>query len=287
MAEIKRSSKYSAYAEKYGFEPTLLKKFRDADDAMQGIFGYQLFVNSAIRCASIADVGTDIKRNRHIISGHTTYRFPLTHVWFRYFSPERLTQDMSKGYESYLAFTSLTNLVSIFDTALRDFFAYAKDNSKKKHELPNLRSRNYSVFLEGVFKFVIDNRELIMNGRKDPAREKMIEEVPDRCCNIDEARRVRNCFVHNLGFFDEKYDKAVLVEGRDAEKRSEFKEWRPGIEIRIPMSFTKYVEYSRSHIELLHDVHDLIQRLFFTHDGSGYSYAGDEKIIDWRRVFNP
>lgn len=280
------------------FEPEILRIFLDADDAMQGVIGFQLYVGASTH-SKFQDKVSKIIENKHIApSCPPIYNFPLTNVWRRNFTPEQLVSEMDKGFEWYFTFSSLTSLISIFGAALKDFTDYLvkkRDILTQPLQLTIVKDKRtrtvninkYWDLLQWTSDFVNQWKEQIFNGRKDEARVRIIENVPNVCCQVDEARRARNCFIHNRGLFDKSYGEGpISVPGRGPEMRPEFRE-NPDREIQIPMTLDKYVEYSQSHIELLHDLHDLIQRKHFHLRGSGYSYRADRKIIDWRRVFNP
>ncbi len=267
-----------------GFEPEILRIFEDADDAMQGVLGFQLYIYASAH-SKFQDKVSKIIINKHIAPYRPPiHTFPLTKVWHRKFIPEELVSEMAKGFEWYFTFSSLTNLIGIFEAALKDFTDYLV----KKGEIKKITG--YKNLLRWTFNFVELKKDKLFRGAQDNDSKKIRANVPDVCCEVDEAWRARNCFVHNRGLFDEDYGKKPIpVPSRDPKMRPEFKEFQehPEREIRVPMTFDKYVEYGCSHIELLHNLHDLIQGECFGLKTSGYSYKMREKRIDWRRVFNP
>lgn len=107
---------------------------------------------------------------------------------------------------------------------------------------------------------------------------------------IDNARRLRNDIVHNHGLFTEQhesdalqFDDAKVILHPDYELFKARHEPTP-----IELTTGNIVDFSRSHIEVLHVLHNEIQKHCFGHSDPydlAYDYGREKKPIDWDKVF--
>lgn len=278
-----------------GRDIKIRNEFEFADYLMQNILYYHMYVNVFVQ-------GTDSKDK----ISRLPKVLPFTHVWVLRYSPQNLVKNMDRQFNFYHARSSFLSLIPIFENTLRSFVKRLEN----KKRIDKLKSKKYyGPLLEWAFAFVVPRKEYLYNGPRDEERIKMIERVPESCLDVDEARRLRNLFMHNRGFFDKKYGIGTIeVPGRQPKLRQEFlREFLPARKRKIPAHMEKflkepeqdvpvllkpeeYIEYSRSHIELLHYLHDLIQRTYFDLKGSGYGYREEQerlrpKRAEWDRIF--
>jgi hypothetical protein len=104
--------------------------------------------------------------------------------------------------------------------------------------------------------------------------------------DVDHVRRLRNCFLHGNGLFDERYERdALLIKGKK-DLLPDYQNWKknPSQSIPILVDQRQFEGFYKAHIEILHQLHDTIQREEFGYKGPGYSYAAEKKVIDWSRV---
>lgn len=281
-------------------------EFEFADYMMQILLGYHLYANASYENFERLPLVEKISRLPLVI--------PLTWSWYRQYSREILVETVEKIFDFYHTRSSLIALVGMFEVTLRSFV----ERLENKGKIDKLKGKTYGARLRWAFGFVVPEKESLYDGPRDEERIKMIERMPDICLNVDEARRLRNVFMHNRGFFDKKYGTdAVKVPGRQPKMRQEFlREFLPACKQKILAHFSheeftdymkqfliepeqdvpvllkpeEHVEYSRSHIEFLHDLHDLVQRTCFDLKGSGYSYREEQerlkqKWAEWDRAF--
>lgn len=238
--------------------------FEVADDALQGLLGYYLYVINSVRCAS-----------RDCILGNLPKKvIPITHAWDRYYSPQELVDIMEKLLEPYQTRTSLVAMVNIFEVATGSFANCLQDTGHP----PNIpgNPKHYINRLKWVFE------KVAKSTFPDP---KIQARITDLCLDVDHSRRLRNISVHNNGLFDDEYAKGIEVGGRKPLKHLDYKRYVKDRSKAVPMILypTDYVQLSKSHIELLHVLHYEIQRQDFG-DSTGYSYRDQKKAIEWHRV---
>ena len=235
--------------------------FLVADDAIQGLWGLHTFTNAAVNTADRA----------RIMSRLPTGAFQLTHEWARLYNPEELTRQMDLVFEFVHCRNSLVLLVSLFEGAILRF-------NEQLRSLPHVQKHTtYKPLLKWIFGLVRDTQS------GSPAMRKRL---PETCGEIDNARRLRNCFAHNNGRYNRFYlddaiqDKWVSVRPHgsnliaDVDKREKI------------LVINDHLEgFIRSHIEVLHVVHNTIQRKFFG-ESQDYSYAAEGKQIEWHRILS-
>lgn len=254
-------------------DPEIKKIFEIADDGMQGLLGYHLYVAAAVKSASFDDKFSKLPKGA----------IPITWSFYRRYSPTELIENMEEIFDSVQTRTSLIILVATFEAALR-FFATVL-NKKRDDSIfkgMNLEFCGYGSLLDKVFAFVYSNKESLFGEGKDEQTKKGRQRIPDLCLDVDDARRLRNLFLHDHGIFKEKYKDALTIPGKKSREYSRFLEFKENMPALLPHE--SYVAYSCSHIELLHYFHDLIQRKYFGLTSGGYYYKGLGKIIEWRRL---
>jgi hypothetical protein len=146
--------------------------------------------------------------------------------------------------------------------------------------------------LAWAFDFADSNKEILYDGARNVASKPMMDRLPDVCLDVDDARRLRNLFVHNRGLFNKTYEDGALKINRRTKLHPLYLKYRenPQKHVAVLLTPEEYISYSRSHIELLHDLHDLIQRKYFGLTGAGYYYPSElprlkPKRDEWDRIY--
>jgi len=235
--------------------------FTTADDQMQGLWGLHRYLKTA----------TDITAPEKLVPFLPQGAFHLTHYWLRGYEPGEMVRAMSDtGLDFLLSRSSLVSLVTICEAALRRF----------NDRLANLRKcskkdKNKQL-LSWAFKLV--------KGSSSGSPE-MLARLPETCGDLDNARRLRNCIVHNNGAYDQTYGSDTIKDGWT--KIQYEKDSVSGVTGRdkIFLDTYRFDYFSRSHIEFLHILHNTIQLDFFYHS-AGYNYAQEGKGIEWYRVLS-
>jgi hypothetical protein len=231
------------------------KIFTTADDGMQGLWGFHTYMSAALAVADRA----------RLVSMLPNRRFPLTHEWKRFYNRHDLAAQMeSIGPDFLQSRASLLLLVMIFEHAICRF-------NRQLHGCGHApRKSKYKNLLEWVFSVVRDSHA---------GSATMIKRLPDTCGDVDNARRLRNTIVHNNGMYTEKYGSDSIND--DWVRMASESDWR----VLEPVLITtqRFEHFSRSHIELLHILHNSIQRKFFGHLDD-FNYRSEHKRIEWHKV---
>jgi hypothetical protein len=113
--------------------------------------------------------------------------------------------------------------------------------------------------------------------------EKMLKRLPETCGDLDNARRLRNCIVHDNGTYSVSYSRDAISDGWVVvQNECDTSPADTGKSV-IQITTSRYEYFSRSHIEFLHILHNTIQSKYFGHH-DGYNYANEKKGIEWHRV---
>jgi hypothetical protein len=233
----------------------ITETFTTADDAMQGLWGSHTYVSAALAVADRA----------RLVATLPNRRFALTHEWERFYNRHDLAAEMERiGPQFLQSRASLLVLVMIFEHAAWRF----NERLFKLGHAP--RRSKYKNLLEWVFS--------LMRG-SDAGSTTMIKRLPDTCGDVDNARRLRNTIVHNNGMYSERYGSDSISDGWV--KVASERDWRVAEPVLI--STERFEHFSKSHIELLHILHNSIQRKFFGHLDD-FNYRRERKRIEWHRV---
>jgi hypothetical protein len=114
----------------------------------------------------------------------------------------------------------------------------------------------------------------------------MISRLDENRRKVDHGRRLRNCVLHNNGLFNTRYETdAIPIKGR-VELHPDFAKFKADPAVRVPIVLTRleFDDLYKAHVELLHQLHDVLQREDFGYTGKGYSYADEGKMIQWERI---
>ncbi|MFC2099546.1 hypothetical protein ACFLSF_01785 [Candidatus Bipolaricaulota bacterium] len=239
----------------------ILRTFEVADDAMQGVVGYWLYGNACRQAAN--DIG---------IQSFLPEEFPLTHRWPRNYDRSDLTRAMNDLYEPYHSRVALISIIGVFEVAIKGFMQRLRAAGKCEKPAPD----SYRQKLEWAFKVALQSTH---------GSQKVINRIPDLCLGIDNARRIRNLWMHSNGLFDVRYEEdGIRVAGREPVIEEAFRRFRDsGGQVPVVMDPTSFLDMSKSHIEVLHHIHNVIQRIHYGHS-KPYDYREAGKRIEWHRL---
>jgi hypothetical protein len=243
------------------------RSFLIADDAMQGLWGLQAYIRAAVAVADKDQLGQRLP----------PIGFKLTHEWKRYYDSQELILEMEKVGEYVISRMCLLDLVAVFEAAIKQFHQLLVDLDHAK-KLSNNKYNNYATFLKWAFETVHIN---------PLASTDAVSRLPETCGDVDNARRLRNIIVHNNGRYEERYrTQAEAFDGGWVKTMYETG-FEDAIKHKKPLllSRDRFEYFSHSHVELLHILHNTIQRKFFGHNG-GYNYAAESKKVEWHRVLS-
>jgi hypothetical protein len=210
---------------------------------------------------------------------------PHTFSWVRYYQKEDLLAKLVPIFESIQCRYSLVAMLNVFQVGLRNFLTRLAE-TKHVQDLPTKK-------LEECLK--TDRPRLNWAYKRarmcDVCDPEAINRLPVTFSRIDNARRLRNDIVHNHGLFTDRYETDAL-HFDDAEvilhpDYALFKDRRQSVPIKLATSHIE--DFSRSHIEVLHVLHNEIQKDCFGHsdpDDPAYDYRRAEKRIEWDRAFS-
>lgn len=237
-------------------DPTVQRIFLTTDDALQGLWGLQSYVAAAVDVA-------DQNRIKERLPDST---FQITHEWLRYYDRDNLLKAMEAVFEAILCQQSLVTMVATFEGAV------ARMNKRVRRVCP--------VPKREIFCWVFDIVQHSNRGSKS-----MIERLPDVCGDVDHARRLRNCIVHNNGRYDRDYiaNAKKLKDSWIRVKSVENAEEAVRRGFKILLTTPMFERLLRSHIELLHILHNSIQFTVFKHP-EDYKYSDENKVIEWHRI---
>ncbi|MGC2183503.1 MAG: hypothetical protein WA637_09505 [Terriglobales bacterium] len=235
--------------------------FLSTDDAIQGLWGFHSFVNAAVNAANRDEMTLCLPPKS----------FAITHEWARHYEPADLIAEMDVVFEYVHARNSLVLLVSLFEGAVLRF----------NERLVELSRAHKQKGYKNLLKWVFDLARSSQSGTPS-----ILERLPRTCGELDNARRLRNCFSHNNGRYDQRYvedaieDDWVVVQPHGSELQRSI-----SAEDKILVLSGTFERFLRSHIEVLHVIHNTIQSGFFG-ETRGYSYATEGKKIEWHRIFS-
>lgn len=230
------------------------------DDAMQAVWGLHTYMGAALKVAE----------RSNLLGKLPDGSFQLTHEWSRLYGRNQLLNEMDRLGESLHCRASLLVLVSLFEAATRRFRERLVELSRTER----LERENYKRLLKWAFETV----------QQSPiASPRALGRLPDTCGDVGNARRLRNAIVHRNGRYDQQYIADAINDGWVGVQYEPAHE--PNVRLGKPVVLTtdRYEYFSRSHIELLHILHNTIQSRFFHHH-TGYNYADEGKKIEWHRV---
>ncbi len=236
--------------------------FTTADDAIQALWGLHACINSAYILVPKEQLAKRLPEGG----------FRLTHEWVRYYDRDKLVAEMDNVFEFVQCRTSLTSLVSTFEAAVERFI-------ERLHELGHIAKaiNGYKAQLRWVFGMV-KQAKIGSTG--------MLARLPDTCGDVDNARRLRNCIAHNNGKYDSTYGNDAINDGWVlVQTERGYATYLRDEHMPIFLTNARFEHFFRSHVEVVHILHNTIQSEFFGHH-QGYNYATEHKPIEWYRIMS-
>ena len=244
------------------------KAFEVADDSLQAIQAYHLYVTAAQKSS-----------DKETISGY----FPdvgirITPAWARYYDKQKIIDFFNSDIlEPIQARVSLIFVTSIFDDLLKRFIKHLTEK-----EFPQNRdaNRNYKRRIEWAYT------ECKRCPLSVVGNEETLKRLPITFGIIDNSRRLRNLTVHNQGLFDKEYESdAIKSNGIKIQLHPDYCEFKKNPQRPIPaIIMTKdLLQFVWFHVEALHVLHNSIQEKFFGVT-EGYSYQAERKPFELRRI---
>jgi len=238
------------------------KHFEIADDGMQGVIGYFHYVFACQKAVS----------TEHTVGSLPPRTLQITHEWGRLYDPADLCREMGNLFPAYHARIALISLISIFEGALSNFI----ERLVEIHKIPKPQRSNYKARL--VWAFGVASQSTF-------GSDAMRNRITQICLRVDYARRLRNLWMHNNGLYDDRYETdGIEVNGNPPVIEPDYYEYkknRRAVAVNLKPDAFPYLAHS--HVELLHHLHDTIQRVHFGQKRP-YVYAREKKVIEWRRL---
>jgi len=196
-----------------------------------------------------------------------------THDWIRFYNPLELINSISQVFLSYHAKTTVISMVSIFEGCLSNF----EKRLVKLGKMKPIKRKSYKHRLQWAFEIVL---------KSEYGNLAMIKRLPDLCLDVDHGRRIRNLWMHNRGNYDKLYETDTIpVPGLGPIMEQDYFRFRknPKKETPFNLSVELFQRLLLSHIEMLHHLHNMIQKNFFG-QRRWYNYRAVRKGIDWKRL---
>jgi hypothetical protein len=255
-------------------DPRIKRIFEVADDGMQGIVGYFHYVSAAQHIASDQIILEYLPKVAVPKDGafEIQHRMKMFHEWDRYYNPVELVQTMSSVFTPYHIRTCILGIVSIFEAFLSGSIDCLVSLGKQKKVKGGYKKR-----LEWVFQIV---------RKSSYGNASMQNRIPQLCLDIDHARRIRNLWMHNNGNFNREYKKSAIdVPEQEPIIVPEYQKFikKPASKVPFPVDKNLFKTISKSHIEALHHIHNMMQKHYFGQK-QWYGYTTENKKIEWNRV---
>ena len=247
-------------------DPNIKRTFEVADDAMQGAIGYFLY---GIACHNKAPV-------QEVLFTLPPTSIPITHDWDRHYQPSELCEAMRESFLPYHARVSMIAVISAFEAAITRFEERLAATGKIQR--PSRQDSYYKRRLQRIFEQVRQTTYGTLEMRN---------RIPTLCLDVDHARRIRNLWMHHNGLFGPTYKAdAIQIPGHNPivdPSYVKFVQKRRRSVVPIVLTNEGFFGLAKSHIELLYQVHDTIQRKHFGQIRA-YSYRQLKKPIEWHAL---
>lgn len=240
--------------------------FEIADDSLQGVLGYHFYVIAMQKSVDGAE---------KIMKYLPDEVIPHTFNWVRNYQKQDLIDTMKRIFELYQSRISLIAMVSVFEVVLENFVYHLNKKGRVQTlDDKKLKNENYKTYLKWAYSIC------------DFGDHEAISRLPKTFGKIDNARRLRNLIVHNQGLFKRDYkDDAISYRNIELELRPDYEQFKNNQQCPIPLQLTTedIINFSRAHVEVLHVLHNSIQKKFFGCP-EPYGYLQEEKGIEWDKV---
>ncbi len=253
-------------------DPDIQKIFEIADDSLQGVLGYNLYIMALQKTANPSLI---MKYLPNSVDDTKQPAIPLTFSWIRYYRKEELLEAFKEPvFEFFQSRITLLAMVSVFEVALGNFIATL--NEKGHTQLMSPSDPAYKK-LKWAYASSINC---------DIGDKKAIVRLSLTYSIIDNARRLRNLIVHNQGIFDESYKtQAIEFEDSKIEFHNLYEVYENNRNDKIPVILNggDVIRFSQAHIEVLHILHNYLQKEYFGFPRP-YNYSRENKPIKWDKV---
>lgn len=244
------------------------KIFETADDSLQGIIGYHMYVAAMENAADYHQIMTNLPDQQ----------FQMTFSWIRYYSKQTLLEAFKPPkLELYQSKILLVAMTGVFEASLVGFVE-ALDRRGFQQHLPKRGKRpGYKDYLRWAYD---------QASKCDIGDKHALGRLPQTFGMIDNARRLRNLIVHCGGLFDQIYERDVLsYKDIVVDLHSYYEQFKRNLRKAVPVIIDRqyFHRLMLAHIEVLHILHNRIQEEYFE-VLDGYSYRREQKPIDWERV---
>lgn len=252
----------------------LKKTFEVADDGMQGVVGYFYYVAASQHIANDQIITDYLPKVAVPKNGSLEIQFimHMFHEWGRYYDPGELIRTMGSVFTPYHIRTCILGIVSIFEAYLSNSI----DRLVLKGKIKEIAD-SYKKRLDWAFSIALNSTY---------GNAPMQNRLPQLCLDIDHARRIRNLWMHNNGNFTRRYKRdAIKILKHNPIIVPEYQRFirSPKSKVPFPVDITLFETVSRSHIEALHHIHNMLQVRFFGQK-QWYGYKRAKKRIEWGRV---
>lgn len=238
------------------------KVFEIADDSLQGVLGYHFYIIAMQKCVDVKKIWEHLPN----------ISIPHTFTWKRYYQKQDLTDTLKPIFEYYQSRISLIAMVNVFEVALGNFIYHLDQNGHPQTLKHKYKSRLKWAYSEAQ--------------KCDIGDKEAIKRLPKTFGKIDNARRFRNLIIHKQGLFEESYKKdAINCMDIEIEIHPDYARFKENPQVPSPIKLTTkdIIDFSRSHIEVLHVLHNSIQKNIFGFP-EPYDYGKEGKLIKWDKV---
>lgn len=242
--------------------------FEIADDSLQGIIGYQMYVSAMENAAD----------HQRILTNLPDQKFQMTFNWIRYYPKQTLLEAFkSPKLELYLSKILLVAMTGVFEASLVDFVKALDEKGFQQHLRKGRKHLGYKDYLIWAYH---------QASKCDIGNTQTLGRLPQTFGIIDNARRLRNLIAHCGGLFHQRYERDVLnCKDIVIDSHPEYAQFKGNSHKAFPVIVYQpyFQRLMLAHIEVLHILHNHIQKEYF---GvlDGYSYSQERKAIGWERA---
>jgi hypothetical protein len=240
-----------------------LNIFLAVDDALQGFCALHTYISGAHRVTENMVLQTDQVLNLQI-----------TYEWVRPCKLSELLRHMKDAFEFMHCRSSLLAIVPAFEIALQRFRQRLWHLGLLGTQGRSYEASEYKTLLKWAFQLVKNTKSGSIGMR---------QRLPLVCGDVDNCRRLRNLILHNNNKYTKSYIDDVIEDGWLA---PQFQRGHvASVKNREPIFLTEkdFFRFSCSHIELLHMLHNTLQRKYFKCKAD-YNYAAEGKATEWFRM---
>lgn len=247
----------------------ILTVFEVADDSLQGVLGYHLYVSALQETKDISEVLSRLPDNT----------IPHTFSWVRRYQKESLINAFGQSqFEYYQCRITLMAMTNVYEVVLASLIDCLNKKGLTQYVDGKRVSRrsSYRVRIKWAFQEA---------SKCDFGDNEALARLPITFGIIDNARRLRNIIVHSHGLFNSKYESDAIGSGINVEMELAYESYKQKPDTLVPVDVKNedIIRFSCAHIETLHVLHNHIQKDYFGF-AEPYDYHRANKAIEWERV---